>query len=322
MRISTRLKKNISKTRIPDYGIAIFVILATLLPYLHEFLIGDDGLLLPWVPFEERRVFNYSKVGPFLFYLLIQVYALIGLVFWKHHLVGKRHGKYLWVPILSAIYHLIILFCSARGTAWNEPTVKFIGICTVLLGIMVWDYYSEAAYRQRNKRAFRTFGGPKTKIIGPKEITWLVGVLSLSCMLFVHDFVTSRIGGGTLEWLPDFGIVKALTETSTVDGEAVERIWDFKSYRILLYTFMVQVYVFVCWLCAHMSGKGRPYRPFFIVPLALGIFQILLIVVKSSGGSLNNPDVKLWITLGCALLAATIFLYKYRHLVINSPKQI
>ncbi|MEM8510373.1 MAG: hypothetical protein AAF717_21245 [Bacteroidota bacterium] len=295
------------------------MILVTLLPFIHEFFIGEDGTLLPWVPFEERKIFNYSMVGVFLFYFLIQVKALIGLWFWKFHLINKRHEKYLWVPIIAAIYHMVILFLSARSTIWNNALIKLIGISMILIVVGLWDYRSELAYRQKNKRAFELFGGSNKRVVGLNEILWWIGMLALSCMLFVHDFMTYG-NGKAMDWLPDFGFVEAMTHKTIVDGETVTWVWEFGSYRILIYTFMIYLYLFFCWLGPFISGKGRSYRPIIIVPVALSLLQLVLIISRQSESGLNNPDIRLWITLGCALLAATVFLYKYKHLVIDSPQ--
>ena len=61
-----------------------------------------------------------------------------------------------------------------------------------------------------------------------------------------------------------------------------------------------------------MDSMGRRYRPFLLVPVALSLYQVIVIAMSWQETEFNSPSIKLYITLVLSILLAINFFYNNR----------
>ncbi len=262
------------------------------LPYFHDFITTENGLKT-WVPVfgienlltdANGRVHGFSTYRVFLYTLLIFVFASIGWAGWYRSAKDKFYGSALFLAMASGFYHVGLIIFNLRKTVWNEPTPKLL-LLAVLFLVLVY------------------FSVKKNGITTRKIISWLLLFL-FATLPFYHDIIT-EIGVGLRDWVPNFGIEAMLT-----DDEGYVR--GLRSYRILIYLFCIYLFSHLGWIGWFMDSRGRRYRPFLLVPVALSLYQVIVIAMSWQETEFNSPSIKLYITLVLSILLAINFFYNNR----------
>ncbi len=259
------------------------------LPYFHDFITTENGLKT-WVPVfgienlltdTNGRVHGFSTYRVFLYTLLIFVFASIGWAGWYRSAKDKFYGSALLLAMASGFYHVGLIIFNLRKTVWNDPTPKLLLLAVLFL---VLGYFSVK----------------KNGINTRKIISWLLLFL-FATLPFYHDIIT-EIGVGLRDWVPNFGIEAMLT-----DDEGYVR--GLRSYRILIYLFCIYLFSHLGWIGWFMDSRGRRYRPFLLVPVALSLYQVIVIAMSWQETEFNSPSIKLYITLVLSILLAINFFY-------------
>ncbi len=134
-----------------------------------------------------------------------------------------------------------------------------------------------------------------------KELLKAVAIIALSSLPYIHDVITIR-GGDFPSWVPDLGIETFLTNS---DGDVL----GFSSYRVFLYTFLIHLFAHIGYAGWFFEAKNKLYRPFLLVPVALSLYQIIIILSDYRGSDLNEPHIKIVLTIVISsLLAINFFL--------------
>jgi len=128
-----------------------------------------------------------------------------------------------------------------------------------------------------------------------------LAIIALSTLPFLHDIIT-EIGEGTRGFVPNLGLETALT-----DGEGY--VLGFSSYRVFLYTFFIHLGMHIAFVGWWFAAQGKRYRPILLLPVAMSLYQVLLIVSNARDTTFNEPGTKLYILLGLCLLLGLNFYY-------------
>ena len=279
-----------SKIRIPDtFWGALAIILLSTLPYLHDFL-TDDGGLKPWVPVlgiedlltdVNGNVLGFSTYRGFLYTFFIFLFATIGWAGWFQSARQRFYGSALLLATASGLYHIFLILFGLRRSLLNEPVSKlvFLGILSIVLGYMT---IKKRGYSLR------------------KVVCWVLLFL-MATLPFYHDLITNR-SGETYAWVPKLGIEEMLT-----DNEGYVR--GLANYRILVYLFCLYLFAHLGWIGWFFDSRGKKYRPFILVPAALSLYQVVVIAMSWRETEFNDPNIKLYITIGLSILLAINFYY-------------
>jgi 4-hydroxybenzoate polyprenyltransferase len=128
-----------------------------------------------------------------------------------------------------------------------------------------------------------------------------LAIVGLSTLPFLHDIIT-EMSEGVRSFVPVIGIEKALTDS---DGYVL----GFSTYRVFLYTLFVHLGMHIAFVGWWFAAQGRRYRPILLLPVAMSLYQVLIIVSNSRDTKFNEPDTKLYILLGLCLLLGINFYY-------------
>jgi hypothetical protein len=279
-----------SKIRILDtFWGALFIILASTLPYFHDIITNTAGLK-SWVPVvgieqfltdSNNFILGFSTYRVFLYTFLIFVFATIGWFGWYKNAKTKFYANALLLVLLSSTYQLGIIILNLRRTDWNDTSLKllFLGILFIVL-----NYFS--------------FKNTKLTL---RKIVFCLLFFGLSLLPFFHDLLTN-IDGTLKSWTPNLGIEKMLTDENGYVRGLI-------SYRVLVYMFCIHLFAHLGWFGWFMSSQGKKYRPFLLVPVALSLFQVIIIAMSWNETEFNSPSSKLYITLALSLLLAINFYF-------------
>ncbi len=141
-----------------------------------------------------------------------------------------------------------------------------------------------------------------------------VAIILLSSLPYIHDVITIK-GEGLNTWVPDFGIRDLLTD-------AKGKTLGFSSYRVFIYTLFIHVFAHIGWAGWFFDAKGKLYRPFLLIPVALSFYQIGIIVSNSRSTSFNEPNVKISITILLSILLAVNFFLNNKVFKTNTNQTI
>ncbi len=144
--------------------------------------------------------------------------------------------------------------------------------------------------KKRSRNAIRDLGFWK----------WL-GILGLSTLPFLHDIIT-EIGEGTRSFVPDLGLESALT-----DREGY--VLGFSSYRVFLYTLFIHLGMHIAFVGWWSAAQGKRYRPILLLPVAMSLYQVLIIISNTRDTAFNEPGTKLYVLLGLCLLLGINFYF-------------
>lgn len=126
-------------------------------------------------------------------------------------------------------------------------------------------------------------------------------IIALSTLPFLHDIIT-EIGEGTRSFIPDLGLEDALT-----DREGY--VLGFSSYRVFLYTLFIHLGMHIAFVGWWSASQGKRYRPVLLLPVAMSLYQVLIIVSNVRDTAFNEPGTKLYIVLGLCLLLGINFYF-------------
>lgn len=279
-----------SKTKIPNsiWG-ALFIIIISILPYFHDIITDSKGVK-DWVPVlgienlltnTEDKVLGFSSYRVFLYTFLIFVFATIGWLGWSRNSKTKYYTNSLLLAALSSLYYSIIISLNLRRTLWNDTNFKLIGLTVLFLGLN-----------------YLTF---KSQQISFKKIAVCLLFLFAALLPFYHDVITD-VNGNLKSWVPNIGIQEILTDSQG-------KVRGFVSYRTLTYMFCIHLFSHIAWFGWFMSSQGKRYRPFLLVPVALSLYQVIVIAMSWNETEFNSPSLKLYISLGLSILLALNFFY-------------
>jgi len=110
------------------------------------------------------------------------------------------------------------------------------------------------------------------------------------------------MGEGTRSFVPDLGLENMLT-----DSEGY--VLGFSSYRVFLYTLFIHLGMHIAFVGWWFAAQGKRYRPILLLPVAMSLYQVLIIVSNTRDTAFNEPGTKLYILLGLCLLLGVNFYY-------------
>lgn len=110
------------------------------------------------------------------------------------------------------------------------------------------------------------------------------------------------MGEGVRSFVPVIGIEKTLTDN---DGYVL----GFSTYRVFLYTLFVHLGMHIAFVGWWFAAQGKRYRPILLLPVAMSLYQVLIIISNSRDTRFNEPGTKLYILLGLCLLLGINFYY-------------
>ena len=283
-----------SRTRILEtFWGALGIILFSVLPYFHDIITTAEGLK-SWVPVwgieniltdGYGHVLGFSTYRVFLYTFLIFLFATVGWAGWYHNAKNRFYGKAILLAMASGLYHIGLIFLDLRRTVWNDPVPKILFLFTLFI---ILGYFSI----RKKGLDYRKF------------LAWIL-LFIMATLPFYHDIITDR--SGTLrDWVPDLGIEALLT-----DGEGMVR--GLGNYRILVYLFCIYLFSHLGWIGWFMDSRGKRYRPFLLVPVALSLYQVIVIAMSWRETEFNSPSIKLYVTLGLGIILAINFFYNNRY---------
>ena len=312
-RTTSQLENQKSTTKtIHDFSVAMAILIGlSLLPFIHELLINEDGTLAWWVPDlgiekaltnSQGKVLGYSKYRVLLFFLFAELSALIAWIGWYSVAKGKNYEKALLLPIFCACYHIFLIISVQRKTWLNDFDLKIYLSLGTLIVLMILAYRYSTAKRKLLQIAEKTFGHPPTKYPLIKvALAWLFLIFAAT-LPYIHDILTlPRVG--TKPWVPNFGIEYFLTIS---EGN----VWGFRTYRTFLLMLSLQIFAHIPLVGWIMDARYKKYRPFIFVPLALSALQIVVILLDKTDSLLSVPNFKLFITLTLGILIGYIFFFR------------
>ncbi|WP_299433401.1 hypothetical protein [uncultured Maribacter sp.] len=134
-----------------------------------------------------------------------------------------------------------------------------------------------------------------------KELLKAVAIIVLSSLPYIHDIITIR-GSTFPSWVPDWGIQEFLTNSEGY-------VAGFSTYRVFIYTFLIHLFAHLGYVGWFFEAKDKLYRPFLLVPVSLSLYQIILILFDFRSSDLNEPHVKIILTIVISSLLAINFFF-------------
>lgn len=292
----TDWKKRKSLTRILNFLLAVTIIsLLSSLPYLSEILTHVDGSLQSWVPNlgirdfladQNGRVFKYSTYRASLFYVFFNVFVFFGWFGWYQLKTHKLYRKAILLPLISSIYQVLIILCSARATWWNLPQVKVIG--TLILALVLGYFYFPWKKRRENRALI---------------LKWAL-LFFVSLLPYYHDILTLRTAE-LRSFIPNLGMEQLLTTDNLVLG------WN--NYRVFVFIFATHLFAQIGWAGWFFDARNKLFRPFLLVPITFNLYEITIIAFDVQADAFGTPDWKLYTTILLSILIAV-------NLYFNSDK--
>ncbi len=110
--------------------LAIFIILLSTLPYLH------DGIARKVYP-----IAGYNSLRVFVYIVLTNLFGLIGFIGWFVAAKGKQYRFALLVPIFMNTYQLLIYVLNMKKTTFNDFDFKIYITIAITLVITLNYFY-------------------------------------------------------------------------------------------------------------------------------------------------------------------------------------
>lgn len=124
-------------------------------------------------------------------------------------------------------------------------------------------------------------------------------LIGLSSLPFLNELITQE-NGALANWL-----VSEKTQESLLDENG--RIFGYTKFRVFLFYFLIQLYAFIASLGWFAVAKKKPYRLAILLCSLSSLYHIFLILSVNRKTFLNDFDLKLWGTIGFALVLITIY---------------
>lgn len=287
------------------------------LPFFPELIIQIDGTpAFSWVPDwniertltdTNGKFLGYSKYRIFLYFLLIQIYALIAWLGWFSVSKNKPYKLAILLGVICSSYHIFLILSNNRATYLNGIDIKLVGSAIIGCILFLVYYFSEKKKKTQMEYAQKKFGHKTKKIITFRVILVWLFIFAASTFPYFHDIITLR-GTGIKDWVPQFGIENALTDSAGY-------VWGFNSYRVFILTLSLQIFAQIGWAGWLHDSAYKLYRPFLVVPVGLSLYQIVVILMDQTGAYLNSPDIKLMIIF--IISSVVCFFYFFRNKRFN-----
>jgi hypothetical protein len=114
-----------------DAIVAVFIILLSTLPYLHDIVSRD--LSFPASGYKSLRVFLYV--------VLTNIFGIIGFIGWFVEAKEKQYRFALLVPILMNTYQLLIYIFDMKKSSFNDFDFKIHVTIAVTLVVTLNYFY-------------------------------------------------------------------------------------------------------------------------------------------------------------------------------------
>lgn len=287
----------------------------SLLPFLHELIVDENGTFARWVPNlnieislldESGKILGFSSYRVFLYYFFAETAALCAWLGWFLVAKNKPYRYAILLCIISTSYHLFLILSNSRKTILNNFELKLWATAAIALLLFGIFFYTSQKKQKLLLAAYTTFGSSPKRIITGKVVLGWLALIGVSALIYFHDIITlPRIG--LKEWVPNIGIEEALTVGS-------KNIWGFTSYRAFLLTLCLQIFAHVGWAGWLLDASYKLYRPFLLVPLGLGFHQLTITFFDKADSIMNLPDIKLLILLLLGVLVGILFFFNNKGL--------
>lgn len=120
-----------AKSRMTIYKIVTFIVVTTLLIYLHDLIPKGSGKIGK----SSLRVYFYTVNSELRFLLVwFLVYALAK---------GKVWRFVIWLPILMTTYQLLIRVFSLQATTYNDFNLKFVISLLLFIALIIFYFYKK-----------------------------------------------------------------------------------------------------------------------------------------------------------------------------------
>jgi len=120
-----------AKSRMTIYKIVAFIVVTTLLIYLHDLIPKGSGKIGK----SSLRVYFYTVNSELRFLLVwFLVYALAK---------GKVWRFVVWLPILMTTYQLLIRIFSLQSTSYNDFNLKFVISLLLFIALIIFYFYKK-----------------------------------------------------------------------------------------------------------------------------------------------------------------------------------
>ena len=294
----TRTKSTIE---ILDFIKAMMVVGLSSLPYFHALVTTKAGPkdwlpdigLINFITDSEGYPLGFSNYRVFLYTFLIHVFFFIVWLAWLKNAKNRSYYYALYIPVILSGFQIALILFNLRYTQFNDVRLK-LGLLLVLLLVCA------VLYLRKEKFSKGTL------------FKWL-GIVIMAMLPFIHDIITERGLDGVKSWVPVLGIEDVLTGTD-------DKIAGFKTYRVFIYTLGIHLFAHLGALGWFMDAWRKKYRAWILVPVAITLYQLPVIISNWSNTSLNNPSIKLYISLGiCILLALNFFFNNKQDNTNNQP---
>tara|TARA_R110000744_G_scaffold128298_2_gene235307 strand:- start:2555 stop:3514 length:960 start_codon:yes stop_codon:yes gene_type:complete len=133
-----------------------------------------------------------------------------------------------------------------------------------------------------------------------------MALVGLSSLPYLHEAITFE--GGLRSWVPVLGIEEFLTD-------AQGKVLGFSSYRMFLYTLLIFVFSELGWAAWLYVSKRKTYYFALFVPVLMGIYQILIILLDLRKTTANSAETKLSVLFALSLFLALLYLRKHKFTV-------
>ncbi|MDE3744082.1 hypothetical protein [Maribacter polysaccharolyticus] len=138
-----------------------------------------------------------------------------------------------------------------------------------------------------------------------------MALVGLSSLPYLHEAITYE--GGLRSWVPVLGIEGFLT-----DGQG--KVLGFSTYRMFLYTLLIFVFSELGWAVWLYVSKHKTYYLALFVPVLMGAYQILLLLLNLRKTTANSAETKLLLVMGLSLFFGFLFLRKNRFTIRIASK--
>lgn len=139
-----------------------------------------------------------------------------------------------------------------------------------------------------------------------------MAIVCLSSLPYLQEVITTS-NGGLRPWIPNLGIESFLTDDQG-------KVLGFSTYRMFLYTFFIFVFTELGWLAWLLVSKHKSYYYALFVPVAMGAYQIIIILLNLRKSGANTPEIKLTLLLGICLFSVLAYLktnkFHYKNVLL------
>lgn len=129
-----------------------------------------------------------------------------------------------------------------------------------------------------------------------------MALILLSSLPILPEFIIDKYTG-LKSWVPVLGIENLLTDSQG-------KILGFSTYRVFLYTFFIFFFSQIGWTIWLLLSKKKDYYLALFIPVILGWYQTIIILVNLRKATANSLTIKLYLLGALSILFILAFLQK------------